>query len=201
MSQRPMSSRPSRKTATHSSSLRIIGGEWRGRRLQFPEVEGLRPTPDRVRETLFNWLQPLISGARCLDLFAGSGALGLEALSRGAAHLEFVDRNRRVTDAIRQHLVLLREEARAVVHVSDAMGFLCTPPKGSFDIVFLDPPYHANLLAPAAAALESGGWLAEGARIYLECDLRQGLPPLPENWEIVRDGKAGQVGFYLAARR
>lgn len=187
--------------APRQNTFRLIAGTHRGRRLTFPDVGDIRPSPDRVRETLFNWLQPLISGARCLDLFAGSGALGLEALSRGAAHIEFVDRNRRVTDAIRQHLVLLREEARAVVHVSDAMGFLCTPPKGSFDIVFLDPPYHANLLAPAAAALESGGWLAEGARIYLECDLKQGLPPLPENWEIVRDGKAGQVGFYLAVRR
>lgn len=160
----------------------------------------MRPSPDRVRETLFNWLQPLIPGARCLDLFAGSGALGLEALSRGAAFAAFVDASSKSISAIREHLGALGEGARARVHVADVAGFLRLPPPEPFDIVFLDPPYAAGLLEAATAALEQNTWLAPGARIYLECAARDGLPPLPENWRVGREKRAGQVGYFLAMR-
>lgn len=172
----------------------------RGRRLEFPGDEAVRPSPDRVRETLFNWLQPLIAGARCLDLYAGSGALGLEALSRGALHVEFVDRSSRVTAAIREHLGLLREGGKAEVHTADVAGFLRSSPPAPFDIVFLDPPYAAGLLTAAGTALEGGNWLNSGARLFLECDANRGLPELPSNWEIVREARAGQVGYHLAVR-
>ncbi|HEX6928129.1 MAG TPA: 16S rRNA (guanine(966)-N(2))-methyltransferase RsmD [Gammaproteobacteria bacterium] len=191
-----------RVKAPQQNTFRIIGGVHRGRRFVFPDDEAIRPSPDRVRETVFNWLQPLIPGARCLDLFAGSGALGLEALSRGAAHVEFVDRTARVTAAICNHLGTLREEAKARVHTADVPAFLRVPPGEAFDLVFLDPPYAgaAELLVSAATALEAHGWLAPGARIYLECAAKSGLPPLPANWEILRNRRAGQVAYHLAGR-
>lgn len=182
------------------NTFRIIGGAHRGRRFRFPGDASVRPSPDRVRETVFNWLQPVIAGSRCLDLFAGSGALGLEALSRGAAHVEFVDSAARVVAAIREHLAVLREEDRAAAHQADAGVFLRSPPLEPFDIVFLDPPYAAGLLQSACAALEAGGWLSADARIYLECAAKHGLPPLPATWEVVREKQAGQVGYFLAVR-
>lgn len=190
-----------RVKAPRQNTFRIIGGTHRGRRLAFPPEEAVRPSPDRVRETLFNWLQPVISGARCLDLFAGSGAIGLEALSRGAAHVTFVDRSPGVIRAIREHLGRLREGGRAEAITSDVAAFLRSPPAQCFDIVFLDPPYAAGLLEPACQALEFGDWLAPQGRIYLECDAKTGLPELPDNWQLVRAGKAGQVAFHLAARQ
>jgi len=186
--------------APQQNTFRIVGGTHRGRRFAFPGDEAVRPSPDRVRETLFNWLQPLIAGARCLDLYAGSGALGLEALSRGATHTEFVDQSPRVTAAIREHLGVLREGARARVHTSDVAAFLRSRPVEPFDIVFVDPPYAAGLLPETLAALETGEWLAPQARIYLERAARDGPPSLPEGWEITRDGRAGQVGYFLAVR-
>jgi 16S rRNA (guanine966-N2)-methyltransferase len=176
--------------------LRIIGGRHRGRRLRFPPGVDIRPTPDRVRETLFNWLQPRIAGARVLDLFAGSGALGLEALSRGAAHATFVETDRRAAAAIESVASEWRETA--VVQVADASTWLRqaagTVP---FDIVFLDPPYDANLLAAAAAGLVSGGLLAADARIYVEHRARESLASLPDGWHSIRDGRAGEVGYHL----
>lgn len=185
--------------ASRQNTFRIIGGTHRGRRLEFPGDQTVRPSPDRVRETLFNWLQARIAGARCLDLYAGSGALGLEALSRGAATVEFVDRNAPVTAAIREHLGRLREGARARVHTSDVASFLRLPPVTRFDIVFLDPPYDAGLLEPACQALAEDGWLAPGARVYLEFAAKSVEPLLPAGWEGLREGKAGQVAFRLAA--
>jgi 16S rRNA (guanine966-N2)-methyltransferase len=182
------------------NQLRIIGGTWRGRKLGFPEVEGLRPTTDRVRETLFNWLQPLIHGARCLDLFAGSGALGLEALSRGAAAVRFVDSERRAVHAIRENLALLRDERGSVVQ-GDALAFLRgPPPPRPFDLVFLDPPFRQGLLHPALQALCREGWLGDNARIYIEVEQELGTPALPDSWELVRQKQAGQVLYGLAAR-
>jgi 16S rRNA (guanine966-N2)-methyltransferase len=183
-----------------SNQLRIIGGEWRGRRLTFPEVEGLRPTTDRVRETLFNWLQPLIHGAHCLDLFAGSGALGLEALSRGAAAVSFVDSERRAVQSLKENLALLRDE-RGSVSQDDALAFLRhTPPPHPFDVVFLDPPFRQGLLQPCLQALCREGWLGDNARIYLEVEQELGTPALPAGWEMVRQKQAGQVIYGLAAR-
>ncbi|MGH8414324.1 MAG: 16S rRNA (guanine(966)-N(2))-methyltransferase RsmD, partial [Gammaproteobacteria bacterium] len=154
---------------------------------------------DRVRETLFNWMQQGVSGARCLDLFAGSGALGLEALSRGAASVLFVDRERQVVEVLRAHLDLLRAPNGAVLQ-SDALTYLRGPVQ-TFDIVFLDPPFALpQLLAESADVLEQGGWLAPEARIYMEYPLGS-KTALPEAWELIRESHAGRVGFGLARRK
>lgn len=149
-----------------------------------------------MRETLFNWLAPVISGAHCLDLFAGSGALGLEALSRGAGECWFVDRESGVVRQLQNHLQTLGNTAGHVVP-ADALAFLQSPPR-AFDIVFLDPPYASGLLEPAARALAAGGWLAPGAFVYLENAAKDGPPPLPAGWTLHRSQKAGQVGYHLA---
>ena len=159
----------------------------------------IRPTPDRVRETLFNWLQPRIAGARVLDLFAGSGALGLEALSRGAAHATFVEKDRAAAAAI---AALAREwqEASFAVECSDALGWLARyPGELKFDVVFVDPPYDANLQAAVFGALVTRGVLAPDARVYAEHRAREPLPELPAGWRSVRDGRAGEVGYHLLA--
>ena len=178
--------------------LRIIGGEWRGRKLQFPAVTDLRPTGDRIRETLFNWLQMQIAGSRCLDLFAGSGALGLEALSRGAGEVVMVEQDHAAAAQIRQHLQTLNcHDGR--VENSDAFRFLEGNPS-RFDVVFLDPPYRLGCLAQCCQQLEQNGWLSDIAFIYLEDSAKNGEPPLPANWELLRSKKAGDVGYYLARR-
>jgi 16S rRNA (guanine966-N2)-methyltransferase len=160
----------------------------------------IRPTPDRVRETLFNWLQPRIAGARVLDLFAGSGALGLEALSRGAAHATFIEKDRRAAVAI-EALLHEWQETDASVICSDAMTWLAGKrPSTPFDVVFLDPPFDAGLLGKAAAALARGGLLAPQARIYMERRAREPLPELPDTWQCIRDGRAGEVGYHLFAQ-
>jgi len=183
--------------AKGSNTLRIIGGEWRGRKLRFADGEGLRPTTDRVRETLFNWLQPVIGGARCLDLFSGSGALGLEALSRGAAEVVFLDTNPRAIAALKENLALLNADNGQVIR-GDALAFLRGEPQ-PFDIVFVDPPFRRDLLQPALRQLAEGGWLASGARIYIELESEQAEPALPEGWELLRSKRAGQVAYHLAA--
>ena len=173
--------------------LRIIGGEWRGRKLDVPSVPGLRPTADRIRETLFNWLREQTPGARCLDLFAGSGALGLEALSRGAAHCHFVDRSRVATEAIKHHLDTLGGGARGRVCCGDALQWHGPPA----DLVFLDPPFADDLLDPAIQHLEVAGLLSHGARIYIELERRQALPALAASMEVLRDKTAGEVRYLL----
>ena len=182
----------------NAGQLRIIGGEWRGRKIRFPAVAGLRPTPDRVRETLFNWLAPAISGSRCLDLFAGSGALGLEALSRGAARVSFVERDRAAARHLEETAATLAP-GRATVYQADALAWLAGPAVVA-DIAFVDPPYDSALLPDAMRALETGGWLAPGAFIYLEAPAKAGLPVLPASWSMHRTGRAGAVGYHLARR-
>jgi 16S rRNA (guanine966-N2)-methyltransferase len=178
--------------------LRIIGGTWRGRKLRFPAEPLIRPTPDRVRETLFNWLGARVVGARCLDLFAGSGALGLEALSRGATHVTFIEHDAQGARALR---ALLDEwgAGGGQVERADALAFLAGTPH-PFDIVFLDAPFAGDLLSTSAAALERGGWLTAAALIYVECAARAGPPPLPANWLALRGKRAGEVGYHLYAR-
>jgi len=180
-------------------SLRIIGGRWRGRRIALPADTRARPTPDRVRETLFNWLAPSIEGARCLDLFAGSGALGIEALSRGAAAVAFVERNRELAAAIRGNLTALSGgdmSADASVHVVSAERFL-RENTGPFDIVFVDPPYDR----PLQAVLERVLPLASGhAQIYTEREITEGLPTLAGlQWR--KRSRAGRVCYGIAAVR
>jgi len=190
-------SKPTRRATAASlpGKVRIIGGRWRGRRIGVPSLPALRPSPDRVRETLFNWLQSVIGGARCLDLFAGTGALGIEALSRGASHVVFVDCEpmvaRHLNDTVRQ----LEAEAMASVYVADAMRFLDGPVQG-FDVVFLDPPFASDLLGRALSRL-ANGWLRPGGHVYAESSADAGLPELPPGWVVHRSGRAGQVGYHL----
>ena len=178
------------------NQFRIIGGAWRSRRFTFPDVPGLRPSPDRVRETVFNWLAPVIDGARCIDLFAGSGALGLEALSRGAASCSFVDRERAALDAIAGHLARVGATGGSVEHGTVA-AFLARAPTQSADVVFLDPPFDAGLVAPTLAALAAGAWLAPGAHVYVEMEAGA-EPAWPAGWRPHRSGTAGRVGYHLA---
>jgi 16S rRNA (guanine966-N2)-methyltransferase len=181
-----------------ANTLRIIGGEWRGRRIRFPGKGGIRPTPDRVRETLFNWLMAKVSGSRCLDLFAGSGALGLEALSRGAARVTFVERDRENAASLAATVAALAPSRAAVIE-ADALAWLAGAPE-AFDVVFLDPPFAAGLLGEAIRLLESRGWLADDALIYVEMPAKFGPPELPAGWRAHRTGRAGAVGYHLARR-
>ena len=180
-------------------TLRIIAGKWRGRKFRFPEGE-IRPTPDRVRETLFNWLQPRIEGAHCLDLYAGSGALGLEALSRGAASVVFVEQQRAAADALRG---LLREwqAADGRVVCGQAREFLLAAPGTQrFDVVFLDPPFAAGSAGELTAALCAlRGRLAQDARIYVEHAKSDPSLVLNGSWRELRTGTAGEVRYHLLA--
>ncbi|NGX17615.1 16S rRNA (guanine(966)-N(2))-methyltransferase RsmD [Wenzhouxiangella sp. XN24] len=177
-------------------SFRIIGGEWRSRRLPLPAGADVRPTPDRVRETLFNWLSPVIQGARCLDLYAGSGALGLEALSRGAARAVFVDIAPAALHQVAASLEILKCTRGETIRM-DARRYL-EAPGTPFDIVFLDPPYRRDLLAPSLDALLRHGWLAPGAAVYLEHEAGIAPPVLPAGWQLHRSAAAGQVRYHLA---
>ena len=194
------------------NSVRIIGGSWRGRRLRFPDVPGLRPTPDRVRETLFNWLQHDIAGARCLDLFAGSGALGVEALSRGAAELVFVEMSVIAARGLREQLDILGASTaggggaggggggvagRGRVIEIGAARFLRAPGE-PFDVVFADPPFGVNALAECVPLLDTGNWVKIGGLVYLECEKSAGAPNLPLHWELLKSKSAGEVGYHLA---
>ncbi len=191
-------SRQRRSTHGGQNRLRIIGGQWRGRRLEFPSIPGLRPTPDRVRETLFNWLQTEIVGARCLDLFAGSGALGLEALSRGATHCVFIDENRQATAQIEAHLHTLHCNAGHILQMPAHRFLEQGPGDIRYDIVFLDPPFAQGLVKTGIDLLEEKGWLAPGARIYLETENQLRELPLPADWRLLKEKISGQVTYRLA---
>jgi len=180
-----------------SGNIRIIGGRWKGRRLSTLPGDRVRPTPDRVRETLFNWLMPVVEGARCLDLFAGTGVLGIEALSRGAASSWFVESDTAVAEQLKGELIRLQIDGDRLV-CGDAVRFLEGTPK-PFDIVFLDPPfdgYDPEILCK----LLDRGWLAPGAHVYLEMRRQRDLPVLTNDWRILRDKSAGQVRYALAQR-
>jgi 16S rRNA (guanine966-N2)-methyltransferase len=176
--------------------LRIIAGALRGRRWRVPDVEGLRPTPDRVRETLFNWLAPHIAGRRVLDLFAGSGALGFEALSRGAASATLVEQDRRALAALRETAQRFGL-ATARIEAAEALAFLGMQPAGAFDLAFLDPPFQSGLLGPALQRIGRRGLIAPGGFCYVEQPADAALPPLPAGWRVHRSGKAGEVGYHL----
>jgi 16S rRNA (guanine966-N2)-methyltransferase len=196
-------SRPSKKPAHNVHNgvghLRIIGGEWRSRRLSFPDAPGLRPTPDRVRETLFNWLAPYVVGAKVLDPFAGSGALFLEALSRGAAMGQALDSSNLAVSSLREHLGTLRCTT-GHVQTADALRYLETQPATAFDLVFLDPPFNQNLLPVACALLEERQWLADGAWIYTESETAPSTLGLPTGWRLHREQKSGRVHYALWQR-
>jgi len=176
--------------------LRIIGGQWRGRKLAFTPAEGLRPTGDRIRETLFNWLAADIVGAHCADLFAGSGALGLEALSRGAAHCDFADCSSAAVAQVRDHLNLLSAYEKASCHPVSALDFLSrtsTP----YDIVFVDPPFELQLVEPVCAALSQHQLLRKYALVYVEMEATQPAPRTPPGWNLHREKHAGSVTYRL----
>lgn len=184
----------------HTDSFRIIGGKFRGRRLGFPPLEGLRPTPDRVRQTLFDWLAPMIHGARCLDLFAGSGALGLEALSRGAAAVTFVEREPEALAVLRANLEALG--VRAETCLGDALSVLPTlqtDEHGRYDVVFVDPPFDSDLRARTLEALAAQERIAAGGFVYVEGPA-DAAPPQPAGFELHRSKCAGNVGFHLLRR-
>ena len=163
-------------------------------------MPGLRPTPDRIRETLFNWLQNDIPGARCLDLFAGSGALGLEALSRGAASVVLCDNHPQVVQQLRDHLKTLAANGGEVRQQTALVMLNAGASEPPFDIVFLDPPFGQALLTPCIQHLEAGGWLSAGAKIYLESESNLQHLELPANWELLREKTAGQICYRLAVR-
>lgn len=178
------------------NQVRIIGGRWRRRVLRFPDALGLRPTPDRVRETVFNWLGQDLDGLNCLDLFAGSGALGIEALSRGAVEVTLVEREAAVVRVLREQAAAIGLAGLRVEH-ADALQFAsrCLAQGRRFDLVFVDPPYRQGWWPKLAPMLD--GLLAEGARAYVEAEGRIEPPP---GWRVFREGKAGQVYFHLFER-
>lgn len=201
---------------------RIIAGHWRGRIISFDDAEGLRPTTDRIRETVFNWLNPYIPGSHCLDCFAGSGVLGFEALSRGAADVVFIENNRQSWENLKRNLDMLQETDgsgaadRASLYHEDAISFLRSISRASaadsdsklaqddrsrsdltsFDLVFLDPPFHKNLLSRSCSLLDNSGCLAEDAIIYVEHAIDEDVE-MPVNWDCVKQKVAGQVAYKL----
>ncbi len=169
----------------------------RGSRIDVIDRDGLRPTSDRVRETLFNWLAPMIAGSRCLDLFAGTGALGIEALSRGAAECTFIERDPELARQLQATLARLKVDNARVVN-ADAIRWL-SQPAHAFDLVFLDPPFANDLWNEAVARLEANGWLAPEAHIHVEAPLGS-VFAAPPNWRLHREAQAGAVHFALYRR-
>ncbi len=188
---RTASTPPAGRPGAARNRLRIIGGDWRSRVVRFPDAEGLRPTPDRVRETLFNWLGQRLDGLACIDLFAGSGALGFEARSRGAARVTMIERDRRVCEQLRRSLAELGAEGVEVVQ-GDALAWLARP-GGKYDVAFVDPPYASDLAGASLRALEPH--LSPGARVYVEAS-EPVAPPSP-SWTCQREASAGAVKFAL----
>ena len=187
----------SRNSNDTTGTLRIIGGQWRSRRLSFSAVEGLRPTTDRVRETLFNWISPVIIGARCLDLFTGSGALGLEALSREAGSVTFIDQSPVATRSLKQNLQLLQANNADVINTDAIKWLQATTPESPYNIVFIDPPFRCGLVYECIEQLQSKPLLTSGSYIYIEIEKEAVRPQTPANWQLHREKEAGQVRYML----
>jgi len=182
-----------------SNKVKIIGGEWRSRNIVFPDVEGLRPTPIRVRETLFNWLQHDVLASRCLDLYAGSGALGVEAASRGAKHVVQVDNNAQVCRQLKANTELLSATQIKIVQ-QDVFRFLSGDAE-PFSLVFLDPPFGKGLALQTLNWLEDKMWLAPHAKIYIEVEKQLKLEGIPSHWQLLKHKVAGEVAYHLFERR
>ncbi|MDL0430886.1 16S rRNA (guanine(966)-N(2))-methyltransferase RsmD [Marinobacter sp. TBZ242] len=184
------------RPTTSGGELRIIGGDWRSRKLRFPEAGGVRPTPARTRETLFNWLSFHLAGSRCLDLFAGSGALGLEALSRGAGTTVFVDHTAELAQALRNNLRLLKSD-NGEVTCQNVDTYLSQRPAKPFDILFMDPPFRQGWLEKLFPLIADNGWIKPGSWIYVEHESEMPTPTAPANWALHRQKTAGQVTYCL----
>ncbi len=202
MSQRSKKS-PSHNAATgkaKQSQLRIIGGQWRGRKLAIADVEGLRPSGDRIRETLFNWLTGDIADAYCLDCFAGTGALGLECLSRGAAETYFLEKHPLASKMLAQHLSNLTANNGKLIQ-QDCLEWIKSSSdlKNKIDLVFIDPPFSANLWDSTISALEHSQLLANDAIIYIESP-KDTLLNTPAHWNLHREKFAGQICYRLFIR-
>ncbi|EPL6453795.1 MULTISPECIES: 16S rRNA (guanine(966)-N(2))-methyltransferase [Providencia] len=178
--------------------IRIIGGKWRGRKLPVRDSEGLRPTTDRIKETLFNWLMPVIRDARCLDCFAGSGSLGFEALSRFAQSVTFIELDKQNAQLLTENKARLQADDATVVTNSSltVLSQQGTP----FDVVFIDPPFRKGLLNETIQLLEKNQWLADESWIYVESEAESPLTDLPTNWQLHREKIAGQVAYRLFIR-
>jgi len=178
------------------NKVRIIAGRWRGRWIQFVDAPALRPTQDRIRETLFNWLQPYITDSRCLDCFAGSGVLGLEALSRGALSLTFIDNHAQQISQLKQNLKALAANDTHKVVLSDCMSCHASELDAPYDIVFLDPPFHQNLLPAAVRWLQDSGCVKNGTLVYMECE-RHCQFDTPDNWQCRKEKETKTLRYAL----
>jgi len=178
-------------------NIRIIGGKWRGRLLPVLEQGGLRPTPDRIRETLFNWLREAVPGASCLDLFAGTGALGFEALSRGADFVLFVESQKKAAAMLTGMVQKL--EAKCEVVCKDAITWLKENEKkiAPFDLIFLDPPFDSGLLNESIALLAASAMIKPGTLVYIESPVLVKEDALPDGWQLLKQKKAGEVAYQL----
>ena len=173
--------------------VRVIAGLWRGRKLPVLNADGLRPTTDRVKETLFNWLMMDVPNARCLDCFAGSGSLGIEALSRQAQAVTFLEKFANAANQLKKNLVNLKTD-KGTVHHTDSLQFLVQKNSGEpFDIVFVDPPFHHNFVPQVLVHLAQNGWLANNALIYVETEKNHAPLQLPEPWQVIKEKTAGMV--------
>ena len=190
--------KPENRNPAPRGSVRIIAGKWKRRRLKVVDAEGLRPTPDRVRETLFSWLAARLENSRCLDLFAGTGALGFEAASRGAQRVVMVEQDPQAVAALRDGRTALQAEEIEIVR-ADALQWLDSG-RDDFDIVFLDPPFGRFQTGELCARLERSGRLRRSAVVYLESGAEDPPPALPDGWRLLRSQRAGQVRYHLATR-
>ncbi|UPW19064.1 16S rRNA (guanine(966)-N(2))-methyltransferase RsmD [Agarivorans sp. TSD2052] len=191
-------SNQSNKSSNGSGQVRIIAGQWRGRKLKVLNSEGLRPTTDRVKETVFNWLSPYLHNSHCLDLFAGSGSLGFEALSRFASFTTFIEKDALATKQLKANLQLLNVSSEQANLVNtDALQWLKQRPSEAYDIVFIDPPFRCDLLIPSCDLLNQRGWLKPDALVYIEFENEALEPQFPANWTCIKSKQAGQVSYRL----
>jgi len=182
-----------------SGQVRIIGGQWRSRKLPVSDVEGLRPTTDRIKETVFNWLAPYLDGAHCLDLFSGSGGLSFEALSRYADSALLIEKDRGAAKQLQQNLATLKCDNARVLN-QDSLIVLAKKTSHKYDVVFIDPPFRKDLLVQSCQLLEQNNWLSDNAVIYIEVESELSMPKLPSHWYCLKDKQAGQVSFSLWQR-
>ena len=186
-------SKPQKQTSKAMGEVRVIAGLWRGRKLPVLNAEGLRPTTDRVKETLFNWLMMDVANARCLDCFAGTGSLGIEALSRQAQAVVFLEKFATATQQLKKNLASLKTDKGTVIN-TDTLAYLAQKNNDNpFDIIFIDPPFHHQFVPQILPLLQQNNWLAENALIYVETEKNHQPLPLAENWQIIKEKSAGMV--------